>query len=659
MNRKIKKILIANRGEIAVRIIKTAKKLKIKTVAIYSPADKNTLHVQKSDESYAFNSNDLALSYLNIPKIIETAKKANADAIHPGYGFLAENPPFVKACAENNLIFIGPQADVMKLMGNKIAARNFIKSINIPLIEGFEGTPDELFAKSKTFDYPILIKAAAGGGGKGMRIVRSGNELKAALEATSREAKSYFGNEAVFVEKYIENPRHIEVQILGDKHGKIIHLFDRECSIQRRYQKIIEEAPSPTLSSEMRQKICNAAVEIARKTNYQSAGTIEFLADNTAENFYFLEMNTRIQVEHPVTELITGIDIVEQQIHVAQGERLKISQGDISINGHAIEARIYAENPEKNFLPSPGEIDYLEFPDKEKIRIDTSLEKAGTIESFFDPMISKLIVHNKTRKKALKKIHKALNQTHILGIKTNINYLKALFSSDSMKKNEVSTTFCDSSLTDFIKLLNENKNSIKKEYLAIAYLLYKQHQISRNAKTVWHKISFCQAYNQFNFILENQKIIIHQLSDFKFSIHNQVYACAEIKIKSGKISFKTENKLIKAGVFQTNKQDYIFHKGSYFSISNKNSINQNTDFLVNKLNKSNHTKVTSPMPGRVIKVLVDEMQEIKLGDSLLIVEAMKMENTIKSEINGTVKSVLTSENENVNTTQILIKLAEK
>lgn len=453
------KILIANRGEIAVRIIRTARKLGIKTVAIYSKVDSGALHVKYADESYCLGIQELSETYLNIEKIIETARKSGAEAIHPGYGFLAENEAFVSACERSGIIFIGPHSKAIKLMGNKIASRDFVNKLGIPMTKGITGTPDELLAKASEIPFPVLVKAAAGGGGKGMRIVHEQNDLKGILETTSREARNYFGDGTIYIEKYIEDPRHIEFQILGDNHGNVIHLFERECTIQRRYQKIIEESPSPTLTPGVRKKMGEAAVKISAEINYNSAGTMEFLVDIKL-NFYFLEMNTRIQVEHPVTEMVTGVDLVEEQILIAAGNKLRLRQDEIRQKGHAIECRIYAEDPGNNFLPSPGKMSFYKQPESENVRIDSGIETATEIHSFFDPMIAKMIVWGETRKQATKKSIAALKQFIVHGIKTNISYLTGMLEHPSFVRNTLTTRFCDEHTEDILEQTKSLKSKV-------------------------------------------------------------------------------------------------------------------------------------------------------------------------------------------------------
>ena len=416
-SRKINKVLIANRGEIAVRIIRTLRRLHIESVAVFADNDAEALHRRLADEAYPLGNGSLKDTYLNIQKIIDAALDAGVDAIHPGYGFLSENPDFAEACAANNLIFIGPDADTMRLMGNKIAARQVAIDNGIPVTFGLTGSLEDIMVKADTLPYPVLIKAAAGGGGKGMHIVRKKDDLKDELERASREAEKYFGDGTVFVEQYIENPRHIEVQILADHHGNIIHLYERECTIQRRYQKIIEESPSPTLTEEKRQQLLATAVKLCKGIGYKNAGTVEFIVDQDL-NFYFLEVNTRIQVEHPVTEMRTGIDIVEEQIRIARGKEMGWTQDMIQAQGHAVEMRVYAEDPENGFLPTPGKVTAYHEPQVRGARVDSSIDGPCTISEAYDPMIAKLICHGKTRQAAIETAQHALKEFIIQGLTT-------------------------------------------------------------------------------------------------------------------------------------------------------------------------------------------------------------------------------------------------
>lgn len=438
----IKKILIANRGEIASRIIRTCKEYNIETVAIFSEADAEAPFVKQADESYLIGPPRVNESYLKADKIIEIAKKTNVDAIHPGYGFLSENSDFANLCEENDIIFIGPSAKVMEQMGDKIAARNVMKEAGVPVIPGTDEAitnTEEAIKIANEIGYPIMLKASAGGGGIGMQIVRSDEELRAAFESNSKRAEQFFGNGAMFMEKLLENARHIEVQVISDKYGNAVHLFERECSVQRRNQKVLEEAPSPFISEATRKKMGEASVNAVKEIGYQNAGTIEYLVDEN-EQFYFLEMNTRIQVEHAITEEITGLDIVKLQIDVANDNELPITQQEITKKCHSIEARIYAEDP-ITFFPSPGKIEQYIEPQGNHIRIEASIVEGSQVTPFYDPMISKLIVTGETRENAIKLLDEALDQYIISGIKTNIPMLKTVVNEENYKAGNTTTDY--------------------------------------------------------------------------------------------------------------------------------------------------------------------------------------------------------------------------
>jgi propionyl-CoA carboxylase alpha chain len=420
----IKKILIANRGEIACRVIKSIKKMGLQSVAVYSEIDKNAMHTKMADEAYYIGESPSNKSYLVQEKIIEIAKKTNSDAIHPGYGFLSENAEFARKLKQNNIILIGPSASSMEIMGSKLAAKDAVKKFDIPMVPGTDTAlvkVEEAIAVAEETGYPLLIKASAGGGGKGMRIVDSEEDLEEQIKMAMSEAKSAFGDGSVFVEKYISSPRHIEIQILADNFGNTLYLFERECSIQRRHQKVIEEAPSAILDDELRKEMGEAAVLVAKSCEYSGAGTVEFLLDEN-KNFYFLEMNTRLQVEHPVTEMITGIDLVEEQIRVASGEKLRFEQKDLKINGHAVELRIYAEDPFNNFLPSISKLTKYRLKESDGVRLDNGIEEGMDIPIFYDPMLSKLTVHAENRLAAIEKMRLAISDFEIEGIESTIPF---------------------------------------------------------------------------------------------------------------------------------------------------------------------------------------------------------------------------------------------
>ncbi len=441
--REIKKLLIANRGEISKRIVDTCREMGIKSVAIYSDDEKEYPHRFYADEAYSLGSGALKDTYLDCQKIIDIAKNAKADAIHPGYGFLSERSFFAKAVTDAGLIFIGPSVENIELMGDKKSSKEKIQELDVPSIPGYHGKDQSLktlHTKAREIGYPVLIKASAGGGGKGMRIVSDDKDFESELEGAKREALNAFSDDTVLIEKFIVSPRHIEIQVMSDSHGGHFHLFERECSIQRRYQKIIEESPSVALDQKLRQEMCDAALKITRGINYLGAGTVEFILD-TDGKFYFLEMNTRLQVEHPVTEMVTGLDLVKMQIQVARGEKLKITQNDIVQKGHAIEVRLYAEDPDNEFLPSIGKISYIGFPKVRNSRLECGFVAGNEVTIQFDPMLAKLIVWGENRQDATMKIMQALDETPFLGVKTNHDYLKRIFKTEEFANGLTYTHF--------------------------------------------------------------------------------------------------------------------------------------------------------------------------------------------------------------------------
>lgn len=441
----IKKLLIANRGEIAVRVIRACKELNIETVAVYSEADRDALHVQMADEAYCIGPKSSKDSYLNLSSIISVAMLTGVDAIHPGYGFLAENADFAELCRECNITFVGPSPEAISKMGIKDVAKSTMKEAGVPVVPGSEGiveTIDDALQVAETIGYPIIIKATAGGGGKGIRIARDPEELKKGIEITQREAATAFGNPGVYLEKFIEDFRHVEIQILADQHGNVIHLGERDCSIQRRMQKLVEESPSPALDDKKRQEMGEASVKAAKAVDYTGAGTIEYIFDANG-NFYFMEMNTRIQVEHPVTEYVTGIDIVKEQIRVASGEKLSVKQKDVTFTGWAIECRVNAENPWKNFMPSPGKVEMYLPPGGPGVRVDSAVYPGYSIPPYYDSMVAKIITHGKTREEAVTKMKRALSETVVDGIHTTIPFHMRLFEHPVFVKGDFNTKFLE------------------------------------------------------------------------------------------------------------------------------------------------------------------------------------------------------------------------
>ncbi len=465
---KIKKLLVANRGEIALRVMRSAREMGIKTVAVFSEADHNALHVRFADEAVCIGPPPSSQSYLVMDKIIHAAQQTNSDAIHPGYGFLSENEDFAAKVKTAGLIFIGPSPDSIILMGSKLAAKAAVAKFNVPLVPGTsEPISDIRAAKkiAKEIGYPILIKASAGGGGKGMRVVEAEADFENQMERAVSEAISAFGDGSVFIEKYVTQPRHIEFQIFGDQHGNVVHLFERECSIQRRHQKVIEEAPSSILTPALRKQMGEAAVNVAKAANYYNAGTVEFIVDEN-KNFYFLEMNTRLQVEHPVTELITGLDLVKLQIRVAEGEKLPFKQEDLQIHGHAIEVRVYAEDPANNFLPDIGTLKTYKRPQGHGIRVDDGFEQGMTVPFYYDPMIAKMICHDETRQCAIQKTIRAIDEYEITGLETTLSFCRFVMTHDAFRSGDFDTKFVEKYFKpDLLK-----KKPIKEEEILAALL---------------------------------------------------------------------------------------------------------------------------------------------------------------------------------------------
>lgn len=476
---KIRKLLVANRGEIALRVMRSAREMGIRTVAVYSEADRMALHVRFADEAVLIGPPPSSESYLRIEKILHAAKTTGADAIHPGYGFLSENEDFARRVREAGLIFIGPSPETIELMGSKLAAKAAVAKFNVPLVPGTSEPISDIKAAKKIaseIGYPILIKASAGGGGKGMRIVENNEEFEEQMDRAVSEATSAFGDGSVFIEKYVTQPRHIEFQIFGDQQGNVIHLFERECSIQRRHQKVVEEAPSSILTPELRKKMGEAAVNVAKAANYYNAGTVEFIVDEK-RNFYFLEMNTRLQVEHPVTEQITGIDLVKLQIRIAEGESLPFKQEDLKINGHAIEVRVYAEDPANNFLPDIGTLTTYKRPQGHGIRVDDGFEEGMQIPFYYDPMIAKMICHDETREKAINKTIRAINEYEITGLETTLGFCQFVMHHDAFRSGDFDTKFVEKYFTPAVLKPRADETE---ELLAAALAVV---QFSENRKT--------------------------------------------------------------------------------------------------------------------------------------------------------------------------------
>lgn len=475
----MKKILVANRGEIAIRVMKTARKMGIKTVAVYSKVDRHAPHVRFADEAVYIGEAPSKESYLNGKRIIEEARRLGADAIHPGYGFLSENADFAREVTENGIIFIGPEPKAIEIMGSKLAAKEAVKQYDIPMVPGIDEAISDIKKARKIasdIGFPVLIKASAGGGGKGMRIVEKEKDLESQMERAISEATSAFGDGSVFIEKYVSSPRHIEIQVMADAHGNILYFFERECSIQRRHQKVVEEAPSAILSPELRKKMGVAATEVARACDYLGAGTVEFLMD-ADHNFYFLEMNTRLQVEHPVTELITGVDLVELQIRVARGEELPLKQEDLSINGHALELRVYAEDPLDHFLPSVGTLEKYNLPSGEGIRVDNGFEEGMEIPIYYDPMLSKLITYGKSREEAIERMIEAIDQYEVKGVQTTLPFGRFVCEHEAFRSGDFDTHFVKDHYAPDVLLKKAEEEAGIAAHIALRQYLLDQKQL--------------------------------------------------------------------------------------------------------------------------------------------------------------------------------------
>ncbi|EGR1596768.1 acetyl/propionyl/methylcrotonyl-CoA carboxylase subunit alpha [Vibrio parahaemolyticus] len=660
-----KRILIANRGEIACRIIKTAKSMAIETVAVYSEADRSSLHVKQADFAEFIGPAPASESYLDIDAIIGAAKKWQADAIHPGYGFLSENPKLAKACSENGIVFIGPSTSAIEAMGSKSQAKAIMSEANVPLVPGYHGTDnsiEHLSAEAEKIGYPVMLKATQGGGGKGMRVVNSAAELPLAIDGAQREALSSFGDKQLLVEKCILQPRHVEIQVFADQHGNCVYLSDRDCSIQRRHQKVVEEAPAPGLSDELRKQMGEAAVQAAQAIDYVGAGTVEFLLDSRGQ-FYFMEMNTRLQVEHPVTELITGVDLVEWQFNVAAGEHLPISQSEITHSGHSIELRIYAEDADNDFMPSTGRIDYLHEPVSDRnvrlahVRVDSGVTQGDTISEYYDPMISKLIVWGQTRDIALKQLKQALTQYHVCGVTTNIGYLHSIISQPAFADIKLDTGF----LVTHQQSINEQQSVSDSIWLTLASVARWNVLTSKSGNSTLpaptkqgFRLSVNNVY-RFNFTDANANHQVRlQQSSQDTEAHFTVGCGQELHqvtlLESGnqfiadidnvRYTFNALNDEQKTTVFYLGQQRTFAHQPSFESPKGKDD----------------ELSPTAPLNGVISAVMVNKGDKVAAGDPLLVLEAMKMEYTITAPVAATVDEVFYQHGDQVQHGSILLHL---
>ncbi|PLX80636.1 MAG: 3-methylcrotonyl-CoA carboxylase [Desulfuromonas sp.] len=640
------RVLIANRGEIACRIIRTARRLGLMTVAVYSDADSEARHVEMADEAYRLGPAPAGQSYLDVAKILEIARACRADAIHPGYGFLAENASFAAACAEAGLVFVGPPVEAIEAMGSKSAAKQIMGAAGVPLVPGYheqDQSPQRLQLAADAIGYPLLVKASAGGGGKGMRVVRSAAEFAESLAAAQREASSAFGDDRVLLEKYLPHPRHVEIQVFGDENGNVVHLFERDCSIQRRHQKVVEEAPAPGMTDELRERMGQAAIKAAKAIGYVGAGTVEFLLAEDG-TFYFMEMNTRLQVEHPVTEMITGQDLVEWQFLVAGGESLPRCQDELSINGHAIEVRVYAEDPNRNFLPSTGLLRHYRHPiENAHVRIDSGVRQGDTITPYYDPMIAKLVVWDHQRDLAIRRLRLALADFQVVGVRSNVSFLAALAALPAFGRAALDTGFIEAHQAELIP----SGTDLPDRVLALAcldVLLLRSEEAECSARlspdpySPWHgtsgwrlnsdnhhvmvfkegsrSINVTVHYRQGGYVLElpGGDMLVNGLIDDSGDLCADLGGCrcrATVVRHGHDLSI-----LVEGQTYQLTLDDRSLH-----------AVDQDTA----------EGRLTAPMPGKIVAVLVDVGDEVARGRPLVVLEAMKMEHAIKACSDGTVE----------------------
>ncbi|KAG0336407.1 Methylcrotonoyl-CoA carboxylase subunit alpha, mitochondrial [Podila humilis] len=669
------KILIANRGEIACRIMRTAKKLGIKTVAVFSDADRNALHVKMADEAYNIGPAPSAESYLKADKIIEIARKSGAQAIHPGYGFLSENAGFADRLAKENITFIGPPASAMTSMGSKSESKFIMQAAKVPVVPGYHGeNQDDAFLKAEAakIGYPVLIKAVKGGGGKGMRIVDTPEDFEIMLESSRREAMKSFSDDKVLVEKYLVTPRHVEVQVFADTLGNAVYLFERDCSVQRRHQKILEEAPAPGLSEELRRDLGEKAVAAAKAVNYVGAGTVEFIMDNTDQKFYFMEMNTRLQVEHPITEMITDTDLVQWQLEVAAGNRLPKLQGDLKKDGWAFEARIYAENPNNNFLPDVGPLIHVQTPEaSSSVRLETGFVQGDEISVHYDPMIAKLVVHGENRTAALRILRKALSEYEVVGLNTNIEFLKTLASHPAFIAGEVETGFIKKYEHDmFAPAPPLDHATVAQASLSVVLKdleANKQAAIAANDATSPFTSSPGLRLNQTSeqklaFKLEDQdvKVGVEFNADGTYNVRvetpNKTSTFNKVMAKlSGEngVLAEIENRKYKTNVIQEGDQVHVFAEEGKVTLD----VPQPKFLTVGKEEKTGSLR--TPMPCKISQVMCKPGDKVVKGQALVILEAMKMEHIIKSPVDGIVSDVFFNIGDMVAENKSLIAFEEK
>jgi 3-methylcrotonyl-CoA carboxylase alpha subunit len=639
--RRFRTLLIANRGEIAVRVIRTAKAMGLRTVAVYSEADQGALHVAMADEAVLLGPSRARDSYLNIERVIEAAKKSGAEAVHPGYGFLSESAEFAQACADAGLVFVGPTAAMIRLMGSKSGSKSLMEKAGVPLVPGYHGEAQDdatLAGAAKKIGFPVLVKASAGGGGRGMRIVRSAGELTASVQSAKREAKAAFGDDRVLIEKFVENPRHIEVQIIGDSHGNLLSLFERECTLQRRHQKVIEEAPSPTLNPAQREAVYAAARKAAAAVNYVGAGTIEFVSNG--KDVFFIEMNTRLQVEHPVTELVTGIDLVEWQLLIASGEKLPMKQDQLTLNGHAIEARVYAENPDKNFMPSVGTIRTWNMPEPSSgLRVDAGYRAGDVVSPHYDAMLAKLIAWAPTRDAAIDRLNHGLEQSDVRGIVTNIPFLSALISHPSVRANAIDTGFIERELKNLTP--GPKAPSDLELGTAVAAILQDESEADRRqARSPWQTAGWMPVgRRQRVFVLrhghgsEHNVVLHYGKGPAQLVIGDREMRFAAAPNTAGGIELTLHGIKSHVTAIIEGHELYLRTRNGRFELHWVDPFGGDDEEQVGE------DKVVAPLPGTVVALLAEVGAKLEKGAPILTLEVMKMEQTLRAPFAGVLKVI--------------------
>jgi 3-methylcrotonyl-CoA carboxylase alpha subunit len=635
--RRFRTLLIANRGEIACRIIRTARAMGLRTVAVYSEADSDALHVEMADSAVLLGPARARDSYLNIERLIEAARQSGAEAIHPGYGFLSESDEFARACAKAGIVFVGPTAEMIEAMGSKSGAKALMEKAGVPLVPGYHGEAQDeatLAKAAEKIGFPVLVKASAGGGGRGMRLVRAAAELSAAIVSAKREAKAAFGDDRMLIEKYVDNPRHIEVQVIGDSHGNLVSLFERECTLQRRHQKVIEEAPSPTLNDKQRTAIGFAARKAAGAVSYVGAGTIEFVSDG--RDFFFIEMNTRLQVEHPVTELITGVDLVEWQLKVAFGEALPLQQDQIALKGHAVEARVYAENPAKNFMPSVGRIRAWRMPDNiSGLRIDTGYREGSNVSPHYDAMLAKVIAFAETRETALGRIVAALDDTDVRGVVTNVGFLSALLSHPDVQANRIDTGFIERHLAELTR--PPHKIGAADIAAAVAALLVREAAMN-DPRSPWSRAGWITGGERRRTLTfrdsdgaQHSAALSYGAAGMTLEVGNARHAFALHTGGNNAIDSFLDGTKTCAVTLWEDRSLYLRTPNGRFELTLADPFGVDDDELAGE------DRIVAPLPGTVVALLAEEGALLEKGAPVLTLEVMKMEQTLRAPFAGTLK----------------------